>query len=135
VTSKPVVLYVEDDPASQRVMSMLFDYVLGIPQYTIFPDSQDFITRLERLSPQPDMIILDVHIAPHNGFEVLKMVRDHQHFSQTTVIALTAGVMPEEVDQLKEAGFDSCISKPINPKVFPGLMDRIITGEKVWELM
>lgn len=129
-----VLLYVEDDPTSRDIMDMLLSYGLGISHYTIFEDSHDFIARVEALSPYPDIILLDIQVDPYNGFDMLNMIRDHDQFWDIKVVALTASVMNEEVNMLKQAGFDGGIAKPISQDDFPDIIERILEGEKVWHI-
>src|SRR5260370_160879 len=100
----PVFLYVEDDPLSQEVMSMLLTS-LGVTQFNIIGDSADFLERIQAISPRPNFFFLDVHIQPHNGFDMLSMLRSHPDFQNAVVVALTASVMSDEVQRLKTAGF------------------------------
>jgi CheY-like chemotaxis protein len=129
---EPVFLYVEDDITSREVMEMLLTYSLGYSRYTILSDSADFMSKLQALDQKPDVIFLDIHVQPHSGFELLSMLRNHQDYRDTTVIALTASVMNEEVRQLEIAGFDGAIAKPIKQDLFPQLVHRILQGERVW---
>lgn len=134
MSHNPVFLYVEDEPMSRTVMEFLLKRGLGYENVTIFEDSHDFISRVESLDELPDIIFLDIHVPPHDGFEMLHMLREHPDFSQLRVIALTASVMNEEVEMLKNAGFDGGIAKPIDQSVFPTLLERIINGEEVWSI-
>ena len=69
---------------------------------------------------------------PEDGFALLKMLRGDPRFKATTVIALTASVMNEEVEQLQSAGFDGAISKPLVIHEFPKLIKQILEGEEIW---
>src|SRR5579863_7623785 len=102
---EPVFLYVEDDPLSQEIMSMMMTLMMNVQHLTIFDDSSNFLQRLKALQPQPTVIILDIHVKPHDGFEMLRLVRAEPQYEAVTVIALTASVMNEEVNQLKTSGF------------------------------
>jgi CheY-like chemotaxis protein len=128
----PFFLYVEDDSTSREVMEVILMYRMGYSQFQVFEDSQNFIDKLKSLPQKPDVIFLDIHMKPHDGFEMLKLLRAEADYASITVIALTASVMNEEVDALETAGFDGTISKPIDPDVFPGLVKRILANEKVW---
>jgi two-component system, sensor histidine kinase len=132
---RPAVLYVEDDPQSRTVMRMLLKGRMGLPYVTILQDSTDFSARIEALDPKPDVIFLDIHMKPLNGFEMLKMLRETGAFLKTPVIALTASVMNEEVQQLKTAGFTGCLAKPIDLNSFPDMLHRILGGESVWRII
>lgn len=127
--------YVDDDDFSRQIMEMLLTRQLGYSDVTILEDSTDIIKRVEALPEMPDIFLLDIHMHPHNGFEVLKMLRAHPTTNSKPVIALTASVMNEEIQLLREAGFDGVIAKPINMDQFPATLDRIMAGEKVWRLL
>lgn len=132
--SKHHFLYVEDDLNSRIVMEMLLQYYSEPIQITIFENSANFLERLQGLSPQPNIIFLDIHMEPYTGFEVLNMVRSNPSSQSTRVIALTASVMNEEVKRLETAGFDGAIAKPINRQAFPKLIDSILKGQEVWHI-
>ena len=130
--TKPVFLYIENDELSREVMKALLTRGLGYRDLTMFETSAHFEQHLEGLNQKPDVIFLDIHMEPIDGFEMLKMIRRSKDHHATPVIALTASVMNEEVRRLREAGFDGAIGKPINYDTFPGLLDRILNGEQIW---
>ncbi|MCL4256261.1 MAG: response regulator, partial [Anaerolineae bacterium] len=84
--------------------------------------------------PKPTLIFLDIQMRPHDGYQVLSMLRQDPDFAHTTIIAMTANVMSSDVDQLKAAGFDGLIGKPIDNTIFPQLVSRIVSGEAIWFL-
>jgi CheY-like chemotaxis protein len=129
------ILYVEDDALSRMVMQLLLTRGLGYKNVTIFETSADFINRVEALSPKPTLIFLDIHMVPLTGFEMLKLLRAHKDFQHTLVVALTASVMNEEVEQLRQAGFDGVIAKPIDQDTFPDTLTRILNGELIWNVL
>ncbi len=131
---QPVILYVEDEPRSRKVMRMITND-MGLSNVTIFEDSQDFQQRVHALEPKPDLIFLDIHLQPYSGFEMLAMLRQSEAFSQTPIIAMTASVMNEEVEQLRTAGFDGCIAKPLDMDTFPSTVHSILGGEHVWRIL
>jgi two-component system, cell cycle response regulator DivK len=134
MSTKPVVLYVEDEPRSRRVMQMITDD-MGLTHVTIFEDSTDFMARFAALEPKPDVIFLDIHMTPHTGFEMLAMLREADQSINVPVVAMTASVMNEEIHKLKSAGFDGCIAKPIDFDTFPETLQRIMSGEKIWRIV
>lgn len=132
-TFNPVILYVEDEIRSRRVMMMLANSV-GFTHLTIFEDSADFMARVQALDPQPEVFFLDIHVAPLDGFEMLKLLRATEAYGHLPIVAMTASVMSEEIHQLRTAGFDGCISKPIDLDTFPDSIKRICAGEQVWRI-
>ena len=130
----PAFLYLDDDPLSQDVMSLILAQN-GFRHLTIFNSSEHFLKRLEALGFVPDVYFLDIHIGPMTGFEMIRALRTHPAFGSKKVIALTASEMNDDVAQLKQAGFDGVIGKPLDFDQFPNLLRRILNGQPVWELL
>lgn len=129
-----IFLYVEDEPRSRKVMQMIAAD-MGISDLILFEDSRDFLPRAESVYPKPDVIFLDIHVEPHSGFEMLKMLRQSEHFAGIPIVAMTASVMNEEVDQLRAAGFNGCLAKPIDMDTFPQSVQHILDGEAIWSII
>ena len=133
-TTQPRVLYVEDDPQSRKTMDLLFKLRMKLAHVTMFENSESFLERAEALYPKPDVILLDIHVTPFDGFEMLKILHSLDWAQQVPIIALTASVMSEEVEHLRRAGFDGCLGKPIDLDTFPQLFTRILVGESIWRV-
>jgi len=127
-------LYVEDDPLSRQVMELMAGSALGNVRLEVFDSSENFMARLRALGAKPDLILLDVHMQPIDGFAVLAELRLDEEFRDVPVIALTASVMSDEISRLHLSGFDGAIAKPISVTTFPGLLRRILDGEAVWHV-
>lgn len=134
MNDQPAVLYVEDDPLSRRVMSMLLAGRLGLSDVTIFDDSTDFEARVDALDPKPDIVFLDIQVEPYDGFAMLDMLRRMEWVNGTPIIALTASVMNEEVQQLRTAGFNGCLAKPLDLSTFQDTFQRLLAGEVIWRI-
>ena len=127
-------LYVEDDPMSRQVIKILLTKALGYAEddVTIFEDSARFLERVRALPARPDVVFLDIHMQPLDGYEVLELLRMEPGYEETCVIAMTAGVMNTDIEKLRDAGFNGMIGKPVRKNVFPQLLERILDGEAVW---
>lgn len=132
--NKLTVLCVEDEARSRRVMQLLLSGRLGI-NTILFENSENFQELAEALDPKPNLVFLDIHIEPLDGFEMLKILRQSPAYAKIPVIALTASVMNEEIQQLQLAGFDGCIGKPINIDSFPKTLEAILAGETIWQIL
>lgn len=125
-------LYVEDDPLSREIMLVTMTQILQTNNITIFEDSNDFLERLTKLNPHPDVFMLDIHVEPLSGFEMLKFIREHDDYQDVIAIAITASVTNNEVKKIETAGFNGAIGKPIDVTQFKSLMTQILNGESVW---
>ncbi|MBN2470029.1 MAG: response regulator [Anaerolineae bacterium] len=130
----PTVVYFEDDALSREVMHACLTRGMGYHSVAIFEDSADFETKLARVPAVPDVVFLDIHMEPLDGFGMLRVIRADSAYAATRVVALTASVMNEEVRILKEAGFDGVIAKPLDYEIFPAILKRILAGEQVWHI-
>lgn len=125
-----VYLYIEDDSLSREGLKLLFKRVMRVERLYVFENSADFMTRVKALPQKPDVILFDIHVAPINGFEILKLLRQDTVYEKTKVIALTDSIMNKEAELLKTSDFDAVISKPINVGRFPVLMTRVLQGSR-----
>ncbi|MBK8025048.1 MAG: response regulator [Chloroflexi bacterium] len=127
-------LYVEDDPLCREILEMIMQVAMRVEKLILFEDSIDFAERLGELSDRPDVILLDIHVKPLDGFAMLRAIRSLPAFQSVRVIALTASVMSEEVARLRSSGFDGAIAKPLSVMTFPTLIQKVLQGEDVWHI-
>lgn len=127
-------LYIEDDRLSRDVMETILRDMMSVTSYTIWENSENFLNRLESLEPAPDVFLLDIHMKPIDGFEMLSLIRAQPKFKDRTVYALTASVMNEEVQQLKVVGFDGVIGKPLDADTFPDLFEVMEARQAIWKI-
>lgn len=129
--SQHTILYVEDDMLSREVMQVLIGQVLG-HKLMIIDDNRDFLDKVRKLPTLPEVVFLDIQMYPHDGYEMLKMLRTEDAYKERPIIAMTASVMATDVDGLRKAGFDGLIGKPIQRRIFPDLLQQILDGESIW---
>jgi CheY-like chemotaxis protein len=129
---QPHFLYVEDDMSSRKVVELLLTKVMGYREVTIFEDSANFMERVRALPQVPDVIFLDVQITPHDGYEMIKMLRSEPAYQEAKIIAMTANVMSHDVEQLQQVGFSGLIGKPVLKENFADLVKKLLGGESVW---
>src|SRR5260370_23035744 len=115
-------------------MQMIIVRGLRYEHIHMLENSEHFSQRLEELTPRPNVIFLDIHMKPLNGFQMLELLRQHPDYRDKRIIALTASVMNEEVELLKQAGFDGAIAKPIDQSSFPILLNPIFSGQPGWNI-
>lgn len=130
--AQPALLYVEDDFLSREVMRLLVSKEMGLAGLSIIEDNRDFMDKVRALAHVPDVIFLDIQMRPHDGYEMLEMLRADETYRSACIIAMTASVMATDVEALKKAGFDGLIGKPIMRQAFPEQLEQILAGKAVW---
>ena len=110
---KPVdsalILIAEDDP---EISAVLDAYLLRAGWRTVI--ARDGSVALDHARTlKPDLILLDVGLPKHDGFDVLSRIRRE---GDTPIIMVTA--MSEDVDRLTglRMGADDYVVKPFNPQ-------------------
>ena len=105
------VLYIEDNPSNQRLMSQL---LAKFPVLNIKMANQAleglFLARTE----SPDLVILDINLPGMNGYEVVEVLKKDPLTQTIPVIALSANALSHDVEKGKEAGFDFYLTKPVD---------------------
>lgn len=86
----------------------------------------------ERTSP-PQMILLDLQMPYEDGYVVLSRIREHPRLAGVVVVAVTANVLPHDLQRCREAGFDGFIGKPVDLARFQHQIERMLAGDAVWE--
>lgn len=105
------ILLIDDEPD-----------ILEFLKYNLEQEGYQVITgtdgqqALEKISENPDLIVLDIMMPKLDGFEVLERIRADKRYRDIPVIFLTAKA--GEVHEIKglELGASDYIQKPISPK-------------------
>ena len=134
----PLVLVVEDNPDNMFVLTDLLESPValggcGLRCEARTRGSEIFGYLAAHPRQRVDLILLDIQIPLEDGYEILRQIRERPLLRQTTVVAVTANVMQQDVDRARQAGFDGFIGKPIVASRFPDQIRRIMAGEQVWE--
>lgn len=77
-----------------------------------------------------DMVLMDVHMPVLNGTEATEIIRNHNNgkFKALPIIALTASILQEDVDEIFASGMDDYISKPFNHEELYKKLSDILNG-------
>ncbi|RLA15100.1 MAG: two-component system response regulator [Gammaproteobacteria bacterium] len=107
-----LVLIAEDEPLILEPLQFLLEQS-GLRVVTA-TDGKGAIRSIVEL--HPDLVILDVKMQHHSGFDVLKMIRADPELSPIKVLILTALRLKEEHRIAIELGADKYITKPFSNK-------------------
>ena len=116
------ILIAEDNPPNMRLIEM----VLRGKGYTLLKatDGEEALEVVFR--EHPDLIIMDIQLPKLSGLEVTRRLRQTPEFSHTPIIAITAYAMKGDKEKVIEAGCDAYVSKPIDTRELPRLIDKML---------
>ena len=116
----------EDNPQSMRLIEMTLragNYILC--KATDGEEALEVATR-----ERPALIIMDIQLPKLSGLEVTRRLRRMPEFSHIPIIALTAYAMKGDKEKFIEAGCDAYLSKPINTRELPGIINEMLLSRK-----
>ena len=83
------------------------------------------------LTPDFDVLLLDLHMPELDGFQVVRAIRDRERQvgGHLPVIALTARSRKEDRERCLAAGMDEYISKPVRAAELAAAIDRVVATD------
>jgi len=76
----------------------------------------------------PALILMDVQLPGMDGRAAMKVLKADTSTQHIPIIALTAFAMKGDQESLLAAGFDGYLSKPINIKELPKVVESYVRG-------
>jgi two-component system cell cycle response regulator DivK len=126
------IIIVEDEPNSYLATIELLK-LHGVSQIHPFKNGRSVLEFLEAREEPVDLFLVDIHMPGETGLDLIKLLRETIGGADAQIIALTAGVLFEDIRRVRAAGFDGFIGKPLKPYEFPQQLERILNGESLWE--
>lgn len=116
------ILLVEDDPASIKITSYIFNKAGLNNKLQVVTNGEDAISYLTGVGnysdretyPFPSLILLDLYMPSMNGFEVLSWIRNHREFQDLPVVVLTSSYDSDDIQKCYELGANNYLLKPIS---------------------
>ena len=78
----------------------------------------------QALAQPPDLLLLDMHLGDMNGTDVSDALRQHAQTAHIPRVALSADVMPDQVNLAKSRGFLEYLNKPLQVAQLLKVLDR-----------
>ncbi len=107
------ILLVEDNFINQQVARGMLA-AEGAVVSTV-DNGADAIARLTREAQAFDLVLMDVQMPVMDGIEATRRLR-REHQLSLPIVAMSAGVTPDEQAQCSEAGMNGFIAKPLEPQ-------------------
>lgn len=126
-----VVLVVEDNVSNFVLVARMLGF-LGI--HCEWKTSGYEVVEYADTLPKVDLILMDIRLPYEDGYSALRKIRMSSKLNDVPVIAVTAEGGLEQLNKARLAGFNGFLGKPLDPDLFPDQIQRILSGEAVWEM-
>ena len=120
------VLIVEDDRISRK---MVRDALRAAGYETEEVDSGELA--LQKVTEStPDLIVMDVRLPGIDGLETTRLLKADPGTASIPVVAVTAHAMPEDESQIRAAGCDAYMPKPIRFSALLAVVRDLLAGRR-----
>jgi len=124
------VLVVEDNVSNFVLIARLLGF-LGV--HCEWKTSGYEVVEYADTLPKLDLILMDIRLPYEDGYSAMRKIRQSTRLKSTPIVAVTAEASLEEMNKARQAGFDGFMGKPLDPDRFPDQIQKILSGEAVWE--
>ena len=117
------ILLVEDDAANRKLVRV----VLGDRKRYRILEATNVREALAQLkNVKPDLLLLDIRLGDGSGLDVIGAFRADRSFDDVPAVAITAQAMKNDETRFLAAGFDGYLSKPVDTRHLPEVVERFI---------
>ncbi|WP_083468060.1 ATP-binding protein [Methylobacterium tarhaniae] len=124
---RPRVLLAEDNPINALLATKALERLGAVVLWA--RDGAEAVARLQEAATsatQFDLALVDIRMPILDGLEAARQVRAHEaehRLPRLRLVALTANVQAEDQAAALDAGFDGFLSKPLDLKALPPLLE------------
>lgn len=124
MATKTRVLYIEDDPGSQRLVQR----VLERHNFQVHLASEGLAGIMAARETAPQIILMDMNLPGMNGREITTRLRDLPNFAHVPIVALSVNAEPGHRERALAAGCDGYLTKPIDVLTFHEQVSAFLHG-------
>jgi signal transduction histidine kinase/CheY-like chemotaxis protein len=123
--AEATILLVEDDPATRRMMSAIFERRPELRM--VAAESGASVVEMAR-QETPDVILLDLHLPDLGGEEVLDQLKRDPETDGIPVIVISADATTETIARVYQAGARQYLTKPVHAQAVLDVLEAITGG-------
>jgi CheY-like chemotaxis protein len=118
------ILIVDDNPTNLKLVA----YLVKANGYEVeTAGDADAAVSSIRTNP-PRLILMDLQLPGVDGLELTRRLKADPTTRDIVIIAVTAYAMKGDEDKARAAGCDDYVTKPIDTRALPGLIERHVRG-------
>ncbi|HKE83811.1 MAG TPA: ATP-binding protein [Vicinamibacterales bacterium] len=109
---------IDDNEDAAETLSMVIQQLGGVAR-----TAKNAIDGLDVVREfQPDFIFLDIDMPGIDGYRACRQIRSHTFDHAIVIVALTGWGQDHDKERAREAGFDTHLTKPVDPAAFEALL-------------
>jgi two-component system cell cycle response regulator DivK len=116
------ILLIEDAPDIRQVVEL----ILHSAGHTVLSASDGVSGVAMAEQHRPDLVVMDLALPQLDGWEATRRLKANPVTQPIPVLACTAHVLPEDIDQALAAGCDAVIPKPFDMMAFLDQVDQLL---------
>jgi CheY-like chemotaxis protein len=122
----PTLLLADDSLTIRKVIELTFADE-GIRVVTV-ADGREAIRRIT--AEPPDIILADVGMPEHDGYEVTAFVKKSAHLAHIPVLLLAGAFEPVDQARARNVGCDGVLVKPFEPQLVIARVRELLAGRR-----
>jgi len=119
------ILVAEDNKTNQKLIKKLLD-TFGF-ETVIVNDGKEAV---ETISPEFDLILMDINMPRLNGSEALVEIKKIEEYKNLPIIALTANALSGDRQRFLDEGFEDYLTKPLKKSELLNILKKILNKGK-----
>ncbi|MDR4507078.1 MAG: response regulator [Candidatus Brocadiaceae bacterium] len=116
------VMVVEDNEKNRKLMRV----ILKAKGYNVIEAAtgEEAISTLQK--QKPDIILMDIQLPGIDGMTLAKQIKEDKNTKDIPILAVTAHAMKGDEQKFLDCGCNGYISKPINTRELPDIVEQHI---------
>jgi len=116
------VLIAEDNPVNMTLNRIVIRNMFPNVRIVEAQNGKEAVDLAE--NERFDIILMDIMMPVMDGYEATLLIRQQKTNQDTPLLALTASIMPDEMQKCLKVGFSDSISKPIIRENLYRILDK-----------
>lgn len=116
------ILVVEDNETNRTLMRDILTYY----KYAVIEAENGEIGLQLAIEHVPDLILMDIQMPIMNGYTATTLLKNDPRTKDIKILAVTSFAMAGDRERVLASGADGYISKPINTRELPTIIEELI---------